>query len=181
MSNIAPIIIGYGGNLTGRFQSPRAACGAALYSLASRGARVVKRSPWYESAPVPLSDQPWYINGVATISTKLLPDDLLDLLLDIEVSLGRERGKPNAARVVDLDVLAYGNKINNSAVRPPLLPHPRMHERAFTVLPLRDILPDWYHPQSQKSISQLAENLPSDQQTRIVADASGIYGTEWVT
>ncbi len=119
-----PILIGLGANLPGRWGPPRATCEAAVAALEAEGLRVVRRSRWYESAPVPASDQPWYVNGVIAVETGLSPEALLALLHRVEARFGRERRTRNEARVIDLDLLAYGERVNDGPA-PPLLPHPR--------------------------------------------------------
>jgi len=178
------IFLGLGGNLDCEtYGSPRRTCGAALELLAQKNIKVVARSRWYESAPVPISDQPWFVNGVVGIKTALSPDDLVSVVLDVESELGRRRSIPNAARTIDIDVLAYDNLIisnqnpdNTSDVE---IPHPRMHLRAFVLLPLADIAPDWVHPRSRVHIRDLINDLPKDQICKPIPDGEGLSGTEW--
>ena len=159
------ILIAVGANLPSPVHgSPRATCEAALAELARRGLRIVRRSRWFESAPVPVSDQPWYVNGVVAVATDLPPAELLALLHEVEHQFGRERREVNAARVLDLDLVAYGDLVRTDP--PPVLPHPRMAERAFVVLPLADVAPDWRHPVTEKSIADLCAALPADQSMR---------------
>ncbi len=158
------ILIGIGSNLTGgRFRSPLDVCDAALAELERRGCLIRRRSRWYESAPVPASDQPWFVNGVVEIATSLTPAQLLALLHEIETSFGRVRRARNEARVIDLDLLAYGDLVSEG---PPVLPHPRLAERAFVLLPLAEIAPGWVHPAAGKTVSELIEALPRDQIAR---------------
>ena len=104
------------------------------------GTTVVARSSLYRSAPVGLLDQPDFINAVVSVDTTLAPLDLLYALLAIEARHGRVRSVPNAPRTLDLDLLLHGDTTMTS---PELtLPHPRMHERAFVLLPLVEIAPD---------------------------------------
>ena len=175
----SPVILGLGANLASRFGPPRAALGAALLRIEAAGVRVIGRSPWYESAPVPASDQPWYVNGVVTVATDLAPDSLLALLLGVEAEMGRERSVQNAARMLDLDVVADGDIVRHPPEPAPELPHPRMHQRAFVVRPLADLVPGWHHPESGRAIEELLLALPDDQQIRTLADADGAFGTEW--
>ena len=97
--------------------------------------------------------------------------------------MGRQRGARNAARIIDLDLLAYGEMItdtgNDTGKNEPDIPHPRMHERAFVVLPLHDLLPNWRHPASGQSVNEMASALPPDQSIRPMPDADGKFGTEW--
>ena len=169
------ILMGLGANLPHPLHGPpRATLAAALEAIAA-GARVAgdvvikRRSAWYESAPVPPSDQPLFVNAVAELASPLDPTRLLAYLHGVEVAFGRVRGKPNAPRVVDLDLLDYDGYVS----RPgdvPVLPHPRMTERAFVVLPLLELAPDWRHPVSAASIGELASRLPSDQWTRRLSE-----------
>ncbi|MGH6660195.1 MAG: 2-amino-4-hydroxy-6-hydroxymethyldihydropteridine diphosphokinase [Rhodospirillales bacterium] len=150
------------------FGPARASCEAALSELSRRGLRIVRRSRWFESAPIPASDQPWFVNGVVAVETDLSPEALLALLHDVERRFGRERRALNAARVLDLDIVAYGDLVR--ADPPPILPHPRMHQRAFVLLPLADVAPDWRHPVDGRPLSALLRDLPGDQRIRPVAD-----------
>ena len=115
-----------------------------MREIAARGIAVRAISNWYETAPVPASDQPWFVNGVIRVETSLPPHDLLALLHAVETDFARSRSAPNAARTLDLDLLAYGGVVLEQG--PLLLPHPRLQERAFVLLPLRDVAPDWRHP-----------------------------------
>ncbi len=160
------ILIGLGANLPSlRHGPPQATLEGALLALADVGVRVIARSRWYESAPMPPSDQPWFVNGVARVETARDPAELLELLLAIERGLGRERRVANAPRVMDLDLLAYGEVISDGA-EGPVLPHPRLHERAFVLLPMREIAPDWRHPALGQSVGELIEALGGDQEIR---------------
>ena len=114
---------------------------AAVVDLAALpGTRVVARSSLYRSAPVGLVDQPDFINAVVAVDTGLAPLALLRALLAIEARHGRVRSIPNAPRTLDLDLLMHGDTIMAGAEL--TLPHPRMHERAFVLLPLLEIAPD---------------------------------------
>ena len=104
------------------------------------GTRLLARSSLYRSAPVGYADQPDFINAVAMIETALAPHALLDALLEIERAHGRVREFPNAPRTLDLDIVLYGNVVLQE---PGLtIPHARMLERAFVMLPLAEIAPD---------------------------------------
>ena len=164
------IVIGLGANLPHPdHDSPRRTCEAALAALEAEDLKVVRRSRWYESAPMPASDQPWYVNGVAELSTDLEPAALLTRLHEIEGRFGRARGVRNEARVLDLDLLAYGQEVSRPGAV-PILPHPRLTERAFVLLPLAELAPSWRHPVSQSTAAELLERLPSDQTPRPLAD-----------
>jgi 2-amino-4-hydroxy-6-hydroxymethyldihydropteridine diphosphokinase len=157
------ILIGLGANLPSDVGEPRATLEAALAELEREGVRVVARSRWYRSAPVPRADQPDYVNAVASVETVLNPRDLLALLHRIERKFGRVRGAPNVARTLDLDLLAYRDRVSEGGEGAPILPHPRLHERAFVLLPLADIAPDWRHPRLGGTARELAAALPPGQ------------------
>lgn len=154
----APILIGLGANLPSEAGPPAATLEAALARLASAGVLTLKRSRWFVSAPVPPSDQPWFVNGAASLATALDPAALLAALHRVEASFGRVRGVPNAARTLDLDLLAYGDLVQ-SPPDGPILPHPRLDQRAFVLLPLADIEPAWHHPASGRALGDLIRDL----------------------
>ncbi len=153
------ILIGIGANLPHPCHgSPRETCDAALTSLQQNGVTVTGRSRWFKSAPVPPSDQPWFVNGVASLETALSPGGLLAVLHEVEESFGRRRRVRNEARVLDLDLLAYAERVSAPG-ESPALPHPRLTERAFVIVPLADLAPAWRHPVSGKSALDYCEDL----------------------
>lgn len=165
------LYIGLGANLPhSQFGVPRATLEHVLALLPGFGIRILRRSSWYESAPVPVSDQPWFVNGVVRAATDLAPAAVLAALHAVEAQLGRARSVPNAARSVDLDILAIGSMVL-SGPEPPIVPHPRLEGRAFVLLPLAEIAPDWRHPVTGAAISALIASLPRDQITRPLRDS----------
>ena len=161
---LGAIFVGAGANLPHpTYGSPRETLEAALFELGRRQTRVLRHSPWYRTAPVPASDQPWYVNVVAEVATDLSADDLLATLHDIEDLFGRVRSVPNAPRLIDLDLLDYRGVIAPPTPGRAALPHPRMSCRAFVLRPLADLAPDWRHPVSGMPIQDLLEALPADQ------------------
>ena len=159
------ILVAIGSNLAAAgFASPQDTAEAALADLPRIGIAVVARSPWYLSEPVPASDQPWFVNGVAAVATELPPEALLGRLLALETRFGRERGAPNAARSLDLDLLDYDGR--QCATATLVLPHPRLHERRFVLVPLSDVAPDWRHPTLGMTASELVARLPPGQPIR---------------
>lgn len=156
------ILIGLGANLDSpRWGTPRETLTAALTALEKEGACVLARSAWYRSAPVPPSDQPWFINAVVSVATRLDALGLLMLMQAIEQRFGRVHSQPNAARVIDLDLLDYcGEQIISSQL---VLPHPRLHQRRFVLEPLVEIAPEWRHPISNLTAQQLLVDLTSRQ------------------
>lgn len=165
MVRAAMILIGLGGNLPSALGGPRETCEVALARLAAAGVKVVARSRWYETAPVPVSNQPWFINGVVQVETRLGPVELLELMHTVEADLGRSRTTVNAPRPVDLDLLAYGDVLREGP-EAPVLPHPRLQDRAFVLLPLRDIAPDWRHPGLNLGVEEMLARMPAGQEIR---------------
>ncbi len=163
------ILVGIGSNLAApRFGSPQETASAAVARLPAIGVTVVRCSRWYLSAPVPPSDQPWYVNAVALVETRLGPAALLASLLALEARFGRRRGVANAARTLDLDLLDYDGR--RSATKRLTLPHPRLHERRFVLAPLAEIAPHWRHPRLAMTASELLRRLPPGQPIRALGD-----------
>ena len=163
------ILIGLGGNLPSPSHgAPKTTLTAALERCEAAGIHVTARSRWYESEPVPKSTQPNFINAVVRVETTMAPAALLAVLHRIEKEFGRTRAARNAPRCIDLDIIAYGDKVTRGDAV-PALPHPRMHERAFVLLPLREIAPRWYHPFLGCTVDQLIERLPRSQLARPIA------------
>jgi 2-amino-4-hydroxy-6-hydroxymethyldihydropteridine diphosphokinase len=156
------ILVGIGGNLTSaRYGSPREALIAALVQLEASGIGVAAQSSWYHTEPVPASAQPWFVNAVAALATDLSASGLLSMLQALEARFGRTRGTPNAARMLDLDLLDYCGQVTNTTRL--VLPHPRLHQRRFVLIPLAEIAPDWRHPLLGLTAMQLLSGLVAEQ------------------
>ncbi|NHO31583.1 2-amino-4-hydroxy-6-hydroxymethyldihydropteridine diphosphokinase [Acetobacter fallax] len=162
------VLIALGANLacadpvSGETASPAATCEAAVAALRALPGLIVETvSPWYESEAIPPSGQPPYINGVVLGKSELGPEALLEALHGIETCFGRVRSVANAARTLDLDLIDMDGMVRTE--RAPLLPHPRAHERAFVLLPLRDVSAGWVHPVLRQSVETLIGALgPQD-------------------
>ena len=153
--------VALGSNLAGDLDCPASQVIRGFQSISNLPhTKLVKQSSLYQSAPVGYDAQqlalvPDFINAVVEISTQLSPDELLDALLHIEQLAGRERPYLNAPRVLDCDLLHYESVIRNS--QKLTLPHPRMQERAFVLLPLAEIAPEFIIP-NHGSVVELSKH-----------------------
>jgi 2-amino-4-hydroxy-6-hydroxymethyldihydropteridine diphosphokinase len=110
------ILIGIGGNLaSAQFGPPLDTLAAAMVALEAEGIQIATRSAWYQTEPIPRSEQPWFVNAVVSLITGLAARDLLAVLQVVEGQFGRVRGKRNAARVLDLDLLDYQGQVIDTA------------------------------------------------------------------
>jgi len=167
------ILIALGANLPSKIGAPRKTLEAALSRMGEMGIEVVRRSHWYRTSPVPASDQPDFVNGVVAVRTGLSPQDLLATLHRIEADLGRTRAQKWEARILDLDLLAYDDKLileelqnDGQSIQ---IPHPRLHQRRFVLVPLAEIAPDWVHPSSGERASDLLAGLADADQVEILS------------
>lgn len=158
------ILIAFGANLPGPDgSSPAETCRRAIAAVAALpGLRLDAVSRFYETAPVPVSDQPSYVNGVMRLAGEMDPARLLADVLAIEARFGRTRSVANAARSLDLDLIAIGELIRQPPMPDPILPHPRAHARAFVLVPLREVAPEWCHPVLRLTAADLLESLPPE-------------------
>ena len=169
--SVTRIILGIGGNLVPYgYSTLRQGCDAAIGQLARHDIRVLDQSRWFETAPVPISDQPWYVNAVILAETTLPAATTLSVLHQIESQFGRIRNLRNEARVLDIDLVDFGGMVTHRENL--ILPHPRMHERAFVLLPLRDVAPDWRHPVTRSDLGALIAALPDNQVIRPMGDGA---------
>ncbi len=157
------ILIALGANLNHPlYGEPINSLRAAIDEIEQSGLTITAKSSWYKTAPVPVSDQPWFVNAVIEVQTHLSEADLLNLLHAVERKFGRVREIQWEARVLDLDLLAYGSLVteNKDQVTGNVIPHPRMHERLFVMAPLSEIAPNWLHPVLLQTASEIAQKLP---------------------
>ena len=130
----------------------------ACKMMGKRCGEIVAKSRLYESEPWGFKAEQWFLNQVVKIETTLSPDELMQELLEIEKELGRDRSvrhKGYVSRPMDLDILYFGNEIIDTQM--VVVPHPRLHQRRFTLLPLCDVAPDFVHPVMNKTNLQLLD------------------------
>ena len=174
--------IALGANLPSHAGPPDATLAAVLPLLASNGS-ITARSSLYSTAPVGippgLVTQPRFLNAVIALSTDLPPRILLDALLSIERHFGRDRSSalPNGPRTLDLDLLLYGDLVLSEFDLE--LPHPRLAQRAFVLIPLAEIAPDTVDPRSGLTAAQLLANLPpASDPSAVVRIASPLWTSD---
>ncbi len=144
------VYLALGSNLDDRLSNLKQAIAALTPQL-----DVKKKSRVYETPPWGYEDQPKFLNQVVRAKTYLEPEPLLKHLKRLEVALGRKESFPNGPRLIDIDILFYDDLILHS---PSLvIPHPRLHERAFVLLPLMDIDPELVHPVNRKTVREMLE------------------------
>jgi 2-amino-4-hydroxy-6-hydroxymethyldihydropteridine diphosphokinase len=125
----------------------------AIALLGAEGIRVLRVSSLYETEPMEVRDQPWFLNLVVEAETDLFPKQLLARIQKIELELGRKRVRPKGPRTVDIDVLLYGESVMNTAEL--VVPHPRLTERRFVLEPLAELAPDLRHPVNRRTMREL--------------------------
>ena len=160
------ILIACGANLPSRYGQPVETLHKAYEAIQLANIIITAKSSIWKSAPVPYDEnQLWYYNSVIAIETEFEPEELLSQLHRIEEDFGRKRSVLNAPRSLDLDIAAYHDRIINQENL--IIPHERMHERLFVLKPLTEIAPDWIHPVSKKSVSELMADCDPSQEIEL--------------
>jgi 2-amino-4-hydroxy-6-hydroxymethyldihydropteridine diphosphokinase len=171
-------VLAFGGNLPSVIGSVRETIDASLAALLNLEVVVAGKSRFFETPCFPKGAGPDYVNLVVVVSTSLTPEDLLMQLHDIEAQFGRAREARWAGRTLDIDILSYEKRVipdletyqhwlnlplqAQMEEAPPnlILPHPRIQDRGFVLIPLCDVWPEWVHPVSGKTAQMLCDALP---------------------
>ncbi|MFD1511330.1 2-amino-4-hydroxy-6-hydroxymethyldihydropteridine diphosphokinase [Lacimonas salitolerans] len=180
-------LIALGANMPLEGKTPQVVLRRALAVLADRGVVVEAFSGLYHTPCFPPGAGPDYVNATAALRSNLSPGGLLDLLHEVEKTFGRERLDRWGTRTLDLDLLAVDDLVlpddstlrrwidlpaDQQRIQAPdrlILPHPRMQDRAFVLVPLQDIAPGWMHPVLKKTVAQMCAALPQPDRDSVVA------------
>jgi len=136
----------------------------AIAALGERGVRVTRESSLYDSEPLEIKEQPWFLNCAIEAETELSSERLMEVLLEIEREMGRERRVPKGPRLIDMDILLYGSEVVRAEGLE--IPHPRMAERKFVLIPLAEIAGQVNHPVSLLTIAEMLEATPDQSEVR---------------
>lgn len=150
------ILIALGSNLKSPAGPPAITLKGALDRLEKLGVKILSVSSFYETPAWPDPSDPAFVNAVAAVHTALQPVELLNLLHGVETEFGRMRSAPNAARTLDIDLLDYDGRVVADGLT---LPHPRLGDRSFVLVPLLEIAPGWTHPVTGRPGTELLAGL----------------------
>jgi len=155
------VYLGLGTDLGNRLENLK----NVIDKLNNSAGKISAISPVYETEPVGFKGKGDFLNMVVMLETKLSPDGILEKLMEIESGLGRRRGEiKNISRIMDIDILLYDSEVYNK--QDLIIPHPRMHERKFVLVPLNDIAPDLIHPVFGKKIGELLSECSDNSRIR---------------
>jgi 2-amino-4-hydroxy-6-hydroxymethyldihydropteridine diphosphokinase len=161
MRAVKTVYLGLGANMGDRERNLR----AAIEALDTLDLKVLRVSPVYETEPVDVREQPWFLNLVVEAETSLFPMQLLARTMKVERALGRRRVAAKGPRTIDIDVLFYGNAVIDT---PRLtVPHPRAAERRFVLAPMADLAPDFRHPVLRRTMRELLDAAPEQVVRRV--------------
>ena len=159
-NQVKKVFLGVGSNLGNRQKNIE----LSKIALTNSGIKILKSSSFYESLSWPDPKKPKFLNIVLEVETTIYPVSLLKICKKIEKSLGRKKSKKNLPRICDIDILDYGNKVMKNGIN---LPHPRMHQRNFVLIPLFEIRKKWLHPKLKDHIKTLILKLSNKDITSI--------------
>ncbi len=164
--NGSTVYIGLGSNLGDKVHN----CERALQKIVvNETCSLIKRSYWYQTQPWGKEDQDWFVNGVALVHTSLRPRELMDRFKDVEHRLGRKDTSRWGPRIIDIDILFYDDLVLRS---PELeIPHPRLHERNFVLVPLMEIAPQLVHPVLKRTVHDLLAHVKDQKRVQMIMNA----------
>jgi len=136
---------------------------AAITGLRGLG-EIAAVSSFYETEPVELTAQPWFLNCAVKLDTEKMPKQLMSGILDLEKEMGRRRQQNKGPRIIDIDILLFGSSIIET--KGLTIPHPAMHHRRFVLEPLAEIAPEVRHPVFKRTVRELRDALPPGQAVR---------------
>lgn len=183
--NATNSIIAIGSNLRDGLKEDQPIVGVSLELLSRESLNVLKVSSWYQTPAFPPGTGPDFVNGAALISSRLSASELLECLHEVENELGRTRTNRWEPRVIDLDLIAHGAEVAPDrgtfkywydlpldvqmqvAPQELILPHPRVQDRPFVLVPLRDVAPEWVHPVTGKTVSEMLANFSKKELSEI--------------
>ena len=153
------LVLSLGSNLgkTSSTNARKSNLDRAIELLLENGMKIENKSSIYETEPVGIIQQPKFLNQMLEVKTELSPQACLKIIQQVESELGRIRTIKNGPRTIDLDIIFYDNSIIFE--KDLVIPHPRMHQRAFVLIPLAEILPDYIHPVYNKTVNQLLKEI----------------------
>lgn len=137
----------------------------AIEKLGELG-KVAAVSSFYDTEPVELTSQPWFLNCVAKLDTEKMPRQLMAAILGIEQEMGRQRKQQKGPRTIDIDILLFGSSIID--IPSITVPHPKLHQRRFVLEPLAEIAPEVRHPVLKRSAREMRDALPAGQTVKRV-------------
>ena len=145
---------------------PAANLNAAIAGLRALG-NVAAVSSFYETEPIELAAQPWFLNCTVKLDTEKMPKQLMSGILDLEQEMGRRRQQKKGPRIIDIDILLFGSSIIET--KGLTIPHPAMHQRRFVLEPLAEIAPEARHPVFKRTVRELRDALPPGQAVRRIS------------
>ncbi|SEP83301.1 2-amino-4-hydroxy-6-hydroxymethyldihydropteridine diphosphokinase [Thalassovita taeanensis] len=187
MNTDQEVLIALGANLPSKAGGPAQSLSMSLQLLEEKGLVVAAVSRFYQTPCFPVGAGPDYINAAARVTTTLSPEQVLAVLHGVEAEFGREREVRWGRRTLDLDLLAYGDLVlpdretqkawmdlpaERQRLEAPeqlILPHPRLHERAFVLVPLSDVAPGWVHPVLGRTVTQMCADLPASARAEVIS------------
>jgi len=164
------IYLSLGSNLSSKFGNRFENLNFAISEIEKKSIAVIKKSSFYETISYPNKNNPKFINIIISVKSDSSPKDLMSILIDIEKKLERKREKKNEPRTCDIDIIDYNNIIlkTNYKKNELIIPHKNLETRNFVLFPLKEIAPNWQHPQTKVYIHTLINKLSNEDRKSIL-------------